>query len=40
MTVEDRDGDGKEDQEGVNEHEKEQKIGDTLKHVGNLKKRK
>ena len=40
VTVADKDGPRKEDWEGLNESEKEQKIGDALKQVGNVKKKK
>ena len=40
MNVEDQDGPGEEDWEGLNENEKDQKIGDALKQVGNIKKKK
>ena len=36
VTAEDQDGPGEEDREGLNENEEDQKIGDALKHVGNV----
>ena len=40
VIVEDQDGPGEEDWERLNENEKDQKIGDALKQVGNIKKKK